>query len=181
MRAALLLASALLAGPVSAQAAPSCGGWPALPVRTPDGWCVGVVATASDGLRMPRTVLWQARRGDVDELLVVDMGNWEPRRGRLLRLEVPAEGRPRVAEVLRGLDRPHGLLPAPGGGAYVAETTRILRVEPGGRPPAVLVDNLPAEGRHPVKALALGADGRLLVNVGAPTDRCEGTGGVGTD
>jgi glucose/arabinose dehydrogenase len=171
-------ALALLAGTAFAQGAPStCGGFKALAVRTPPGWCVGVVATAADGLRMPRTVLWRARRGETDDLLVVDMGNWEPRRGRLLRIEAPAGGPAKVTELLRGLDRPHGLVPAPGGGVYVAETTRILRLPDavGGKPavPETLVDGLPAEGRHPIKEIALGPDGLLAINVGAPSDRCE--------
>jgi glucose/arabinose dehydrogenase len=182
MRPVLLAALLLAAFPAVAQEADrTCGGFRALPVRTPPGWCVGVVATASDGLRMPRTVLWRAKRGSIDDVLVVDMGNWEPRKGRLLHIAVQPGSLARVTEVLRGLDRPHGLLAAPAGGIYIAETQRILRLAEGAPSPDVLVDRLPAEGRHPVKSMALGPKGLLVVNVGAPSDRCEKATGVGAD
>ena len=57
-----------------------CAGYPKLPLKTPDGWCAGLVADARDGLRMPRRLLELAP----DRFWITDMGNWEPKQGRLL-------------------------------------------------------------------------------------------------
>jgi glucose/arabinose dehydrogenase len=54
-------------------------GFPRLAVTTPAEWCVGQVAR---GLRVPRGL---AALPDGD-LLIAEMGGWNPRRGRLLRV-----------------------------------------------------------------------------------------------
>jgi len=66
----------LLAGLGMAQ---TCGGLPRLSVMTAQGYCVGIV---SDKLSFPRGVLG-LENGD---LLVVEMGGWNPNQGAITRL-----------------------------------------------------------------------------------------------
>ena len=136
---------------------------------------------------MPRTVLWLGRAGGRDQLLVVDLGNWEPRRGRVLHVQVDtAKGSVQVAELLTGLDRPHGLRKGPDGRIYVGEATRVSRFAwPAASGAAVqlepVIKDLPAQGRHPLKQIVFAANGSLYINVGAASDRCDKHGAVGAD
>ena len=173
----MAIGSALAAG--SALAGTGCGAFDRLDAPTQPGWCAGVVAGQAQGLRMPRTVLWMSgAKGPKQQLLVADMGSWEPARGRLVQLEVDtATGQVQATELLNRLDRPHGLRLGPDGRVYLAEATRILRFA---WPPAsgklaaeTVVDKLPAQGRHPLKEIAFAPDGSLYINVGAATDRCD--------
>lgn len=148
-----------------------CAGLPRLALATPPGWCVGLVANASQGLRFPRRVLEVAP----GRFWLIDMGSWEPRRGRLLAFEHhPGQTTPPVLRLLLDkLDRPHGLVLGPDGRVYVGEAGRVWRtpvVET--VRPEVLLPGLPAEGAHPLKELAFAPDGRLFVNVGSATDAC---------
>lgn len=170
--AALAGAPVHAAPPLYAPQAP-CAGYPGVALRVPAGWCAGLVADARDGLRMPRRLLWVAPQ----RLWIVDMGNWEPRRGRLLELRTDiAPGQPgRVRVLASGLDRPHGLALGPDGRVYVGEATTVWRTPVG---EAVqredLITGLPSGGAHPLKELAFTPDGRLLVNMGSETDACRG-------
>ena len=76
-----------------------------------------------------------------------------------------------------GLDRPHGLLWSQNN-LYVAETTRLLRVwDSDGDSQAdsseVLLDDLPDDGGHWTRSLALGADGDLYLSIGSRCNACE--------
>jgi glucose/arabinose dehydrogenase len=188
----LFALSALVAGSVAAQtpapAAPAgpCGAYPALAGRTIAGWCTAAVATREHGLRMPRTVLWLGRSGDIDELLVADMGGWDPKRGRLLHLAIDTRKKTvRTKALLSGLDRPHGLRKGPDGWIWLGETTKISRFawKGAGQPvlPETVIDQLPAQGRHPLKEFAFGPDKALYLNAGAPDDRCAGKASTAKD
>lgn len=170
---------------VALQVGAACGPFPALQARVPEGWCASVVATAAQGFRMPRTVLWLGTSGDETQLLVADMGNWEPNRGRLLHVRVNTrDGSATTREVLARLDRPHGLRKGPDGRIYLGEAGRISRFAwpPAGTlVPEPVIADLPAQGRHPLKEFAFGPDGTLWINVGASSDACEGQAGVGPD
>lgn len=179
MRALLLTLTALLAAPTSQAAEPPyatqgrCDGHPGLALSVPTGWCAGLVADARDGLRMPRRLLEVAPQ----RFWVVDMGNWEPRRGRLLELRTDiARGQPgRVRVLASGLDRPHGLARGPDGRIYIGEAGTVWRTPVGDAVQRQdVITGLPADGAHPLKELVFTPDGRLLVNMGSATDACRG-------
>lgn len=76
-----------------------------------------------------------------------------------------------------GLDRPHGLV-WQAGKLYVAETSRLLQLEDkDGDDQAdevtVLLDDLPDDGGHWTRSLALGADGYLYLSIGSRCNACE--------
>jgi glucose/arabinose dehydrogenase len=178
MRCASLRLSPLLLfllAPVWAAAAPSekayatggdCDGFPAVALTAAPGLCVGLVA---EGLGHARGVA--AIDNDV---FVIDMVAWESRKGRLLKLSNGGRHAPEV--VLHDLYQPNAVIRGPGRTLYVGITGQVLQIDPyaadPGKSSRVVVDGLPATGRHPVPSLALGADGALFVNVGSATDNC---------
>lgn len=184
-RATWLVGSALFFhSTIIAQTTQSCAGLVGVEAVTANGWCLGIIANSEAGLRMPRHVAWLGKRSlashyEID-LLVVDMGSWEVGKGRLLQLTWNSSTKKVMAkELLRDLDRPHGLQKGPDGVFYLGEATKISKFTWGAGKVSKLqtvLANLPAEGRHPLKALVFGSDGHLYFNVGAATDRCSGTG-----
>lgn len=172
---AALLAIALATGSFAGQAAPppyvakgSCGGFPRVDLKAPPGHCVALVADASSGLRFPRRILEVAP----GRYWVVDMGSWEPNRGRLLEMLLK-DGKATFTTLIDKLDRPLALLKGPDGKVYVGEAHRIWRTPISGAvQPEVVVDKLPSDGAHPLKEIAFGHDQRMYVNVGSLTDSC---------
>ncbi len=157
----------------------TCGGFPRLDITTPAGWCVALIADASQGLRFPRRILEVAP----NRYWIVDMGSWEPRRGRLLEMRLdprlPPMAQMEMKVLLQGLDRPLGLARGPDGKVYVGEAGRIWRTAVDG--PLVqetVVDNLPSDGAHPLKEFVFGASGQLFINVGSLTDACRDAAGA---
>jgi glucose/arabinose dehydrogenase len=147
-----------------------CAGFPRVALSVPKGWCVGLVADARDGLLMPRRLLEVAP----GRFWITDMGQWEPRRGRLLELDVsqPPGDKARLRVLARNLDRPHGLVLGPDRRVYVAEAGTVWRTGTQQVEPEVMIRSLPSDGAHPLKELAFGRQGRLFVNVGSATDAC---------
>ena len=101
-------------GPYAARG--TCAGYPKVDLRTPAGWCVALLADASAGLRFPRRVLEVAP----GRYWLVDMGSWEPGRGRLLEFALPGRAATPPAPVAftviaDKLDRPLGLVRGPDG------------------------------------------------------------------
>lgn len=114
------------------------------------------------------------------DLLVTDLGGWDPGRGRVWRL-TPRPGEPPALRLLlRGLDLPHTLTRGPDGKIYLGEMSRISRFDPEAPDPQAsltpvvtgLPDNRLHDNRHPLSAFLFDGDGALLVNVGAPSDQC---------
>lgn len=170
--------------------------WAAAPAYRTDGLCDGLpaitslrvapefcLALAASNLGRPRGVLALS----ASHLLVTDMGNWEPKRGRLLEL-TREPGKPFAVKVLlTGLNRPHGIRKDAQGRILLAESHQVSVVDlPAAGSPArlqPLLTGLPAQGRHPLKTFVVDASGALLVNFGAPSDHCEAFEGAqaGTD
>lgn len=153
-----------------------CGDFARLPIASPAGTCVALLANEAQGLRAPRRILEVAP----GRYWIADMGSWEPRRGRLLEMTLPAEGpaprRARLAVLASGLDRPSGLALGPDGKVYVGEAGVVWRtpVTPAGAPPQreTVLDKLPDDGTHPLKEIAFGPGPRLYVNIGSSSDAC---------
>jgi len=181
----LALLSLLVAAPVSARAAQGayatdgdCGGRPMTTVRMTPGYCLGLVwqGAGGDGPRMPRGLL-ALSNGD---WLVTDLGSWDQGRGAIWRLSFGADGAPRWRRLTQGLSMPHTAARGPDGRIYVSEMNRILTLDPDAADPAATVrtvigdlpDNRLHANRHPLSSFVFDANGDLLVNVGAPSDRC---------
>lgn len=158
-----------------------CGGWPATPVRMAKGYCLGLVwqGDGSDGPRMPRGLLALAN-GD---WLVTDLGGWEAGKGAVWRMSPQADHNDHKVTwtpVANGLSMPHTVARGPDGRIYVSEMNRILTLDPDAADPAASVqtvigglpDNRLHDNRHPLSSFVFDGDGALLVNVGAPSDRC---------
>ncbi|HWY23325.1 MAG TPA: hypothetical protein VNX47_00305 [Nevskia sp.] len=177
--AGVLLGLSLIAAPRAAptlyQTSGDCGGYPRVALDTAPGLCVGLVAS---GLGFARGVVALG-----DAIYIADMGGWHANRGRILRLDRRDPRKPRV--VLKGLNLPNGLVPGPQGSLYVGLSGKLIRFDPAAADPAASVrevlTGLPANGRHPLAAMAVSADGSLYVNVGAATDHCEGPDGAAPD
>ncbi|WP_292156021.1 PQQ-dependent sugar dehydrogenase [Brevundimonas sp.] len=152
----------------------SCGGVRATTVRMAENYCLGRVwqRTGGDGPRMPRGLL---QLSDTD-WLITDLGTWDAGRGALWRMSVRGEAVV-WTRLMRGLSMPHTIARGPDGRIYLAEMSRILAFD-ADRPEAAVavVDSLPDnrlhENRHPLSSFIFDGDGALLVNVGAPSDRC---------
>lgn len=182
------LALALIAGAAQAQGyardGRTCDGYPRAPIETIKGLCAGLVlAPPPAGLpaskrtiHLPRTLL--ALPGG--DLLVVDLGIWDPGRGSVWRLTPKPGGEPQLKRLLTRLDLPHTLAVGPDGAIYLGEMSRISRFDPDAADPQAtltpvvtgLPDNRLHDNRHPLSAFIFDADGALLVNVGAPSDQC---------
>lgn len=149
-----------------------CEGFPRVTVKAPTGYCVGLVADESHGLKFPRRLLEVAP----NRFWLTDMGSWEKGQGRLLEMTVGSGMQDTKLKVLASkLDRPHGLVLGPDGKAYIAEASKIWRTSTAQFAPEPLIDGLPSDGSHPLKELAFGSGGQLFINVGSASDRCRNT------
>ncbi|MDQ1154611.1 sorbosone dehydrogenase family protein [Brevundimonas sp. SORGH_AS_0993] len=155
-----------------------CAGRPATAVGMAAGYCMGLVwqGDGTDGPRTPRG-LSPLANGD---WLVTDLGAWTAGQGAVWRLSFDAEGAPRLRRLVQGLSLPHTVARGPDGRIYVSEMNRILTLDPDAADPQASVrtvigglpDNRLHDNRHPLSSFIFDGDGALLVNVGAPSDRC---------
>jgi len=165
--------------------AETCGPFPRLPIAMRPGYCAGLVAGKEDGLIFPRTVV---QVPDTRFFVVVDMGGWDPGRGRVLLLDPDAPQGKRVTVLLTKLDLPHGLGVGPDRRIYVGTADKIFRFDPLAAQPATTVETIlqglpglkptladgtvAARNAHPLKHFIFDRTGRLFVNIGAPSDKC---------
>ena len=159
--------------------------FPKLRITMRPGYCAGLVASKSDGLIFPRTIV---QVPDTRLLVVADMGGWDPKKGRLLLLDPEAPAGVRLKVLIRGLDLPHGLGVGIDRRIYAGLADRIFRFDPLAADPAAsvetIVQGLPGlqptlsdgtklkRNAHPLKHFVFDRTGRLFVNIGAPTDAC---------
>lgn len=159
--------------------------FPKLRIGLAEGFCAGLVASADDGLKFPRTIV---QIPDSGLFVVADMGGWGSAQGRLLRLDPEAPAGSRIKVLLTGLDSPFGLAIGPDRKVYASTAETIFRFDPRADNPAAAVETivrgLPGrhvqlsdgtqveESSHPLKAFAFDRTGRLFVNVGSHSDNC---------
>ena len=155
-----------------------CDGRPATTVRMAPDLCLGLVwqGAGAEGPRMPRGLMPL----DGGDWLVTDLGGWQAGRGAVWRLSFASDGAPRWRRLAAGLSMPHTAARGPDGRVYVSEMNRILTLDPDAADPAASVqtvigdlpDNRLHDNRHPLSSFVFDGNGDLLVNVGAPSDRC---------
>ncbi|TLM78443.1 PQQ-dependent sugar dehydrogenase [Microbulbifer harenosus] len=159
----------------------TCDGPPKLPVGTMPGTCLGLVADASIGAAFvkPRKALEIPQHR---QILVTDMGGWNPHRGILWLLEFADD---RYSQLLTarklatGLNLPHDIKLGPDGLIYLGEAHRITRFRVRDDEIAdqeTAVESLPysaGDHLHPLTSFVFLPNGDLLVNAGSKTDDCK--------
>lgn len=169
-----------------------CDGYPATDLEIQEGLCVGLVASKEAGALSevrrfrPRGIVQDPQHDE--RFWLVDRGAMRPRRGRLWRLTVGAEG-VRAEVMASRLGRPHGIRVGPDGRIYIGEIHRITRFDPqSARPLATeleeVVPEIPTERPgsdrirlHPMASFVFDAAGDLIVNHGSETDHCDASVG----
>lgn len=153
----------------------TCDGLPRIPLETPAGVCVGVVAT---GLKFPRG-LAQMPNGD---LVLADMGGWAKDRGSVWLFKRGANGTYTRKQLLSQIDKPSGIAVGPDNLVYVATPADVFRFDPyENRQPQprlklVIRNLLGVDGaRHPLHHMAFDPKNpwHLYVNIGSDSDVCE--------
>lgn len=171
----------------------SCDGFPRVQVETMPGTCLGMVLPRDRAMDnetqksfiKPRTIL---QIEGSDQFLVVDMGGWSPKNGRLFLLKPSASGKYEIKLIKAGLENPHGLALGPDGFYYIGERTQISKFHfTGGilKDWQIVIGNLPRkEGyMHPLSQFVFDPrNGDLYINSGSPSDHCvvQGTGAYKT-
>jgi glucose/arabinose dehydrogenase len=159
--------------------------YPQLRIGLREGYCAGLVASKQDGLIFPRSILQIPGQR---QFVIADMGSWNPGQGRLLLLDPDAPEDKRITRLIDRLDFPFGLEVGPDRKIYASTDQTIFRFDPlAGDPTSTMetiIRGLPGntlqqsdgstikDSAHPLKAFLFDRDGRLYVNIGAPSDNC---------
>ncbi|MBS1969204.1 MAG: PQQ-dependent sugar dehydrogenase [Bdellovibrionales bacterium] len=167
----------------------SCDGYPRVMVETMPGTCLGMVlprdraldAATQKGFVKPRTIVQIPK---TNQFLVVDMGGWNPKNGRLFWLKPGKTGNYEIQLLKFALDNPHGLAMGPDGFYYIGEKTQISKfhfVNGQITDWQIVIGNIPRkEGyMHPLSQFTFDPrNGDLYINSGSPSDHCivQGTG-----
>lgn len=167
----------------------SCDGYPRVMVETMPGTCLGMVlprdraldAATQKGFVKPRTIVQIPK---TNQFLVVDMGGWNPKNGRLFLLKPGSGGNYEIKLLKAALDNPHGLALGPDGFYYIGEKTQISKfhfVNGQVTDWQLVIGNIQRkEGyMHPLSQFTFDPrNGDLYINSGSPSDHCvvQGTG-----
>jgi glucose/arabinose dehydrogenase len=159
--------------------------YPKLRIGMRDGYCAGLVASKQDGLIFPRSIVQIPGQR---QFVIADMGGWNPGQGRLLLLDPDAPEDKRITKLIDRLDFPFGLEVGPDRKIYASTDQTIFRFDPMSGDPRstmeTIIRGLPGntttlsdgnkikESAHPLKSFVFDRNGRLYVNIGAPTDNC---------
>jgi glucose/arabinose dehydrogenase len=159
--------------------------YPRLRIGMRDGYCAGLVASRQDGLIFPRSIVQIPGQ---HQFVIADMGSWNPGQGRLLLLDPDAPEDRRITKLIDRLDFPFGLEVGPDRKIYASTDQTIFRFDPlSGNPRSTMetiIRGLPGnsttlsdgskikESAHPLKSFLFDKNGRLYVNIGAPSDGC---------
>ncbi len=165
-----------------------CHGYPMIDVKTAPGFCVGQVHDG-EGLKKPRTATALSN----NSVMIADQGSWEPYDGRIFLLSFD-KGQSELKEVFSNKsfpakdprreisNRPHQITKHTDGLIYVGTATAILKFNENNPLESleVLIQNLPAEGLHPLKSFVFDSEDSIYINVGAATNVCHknGLGGL---
>jgi glucose/arabinose dehydrogenase len=161
----------------------SCDGYPRLMVETMAGTCLGLVmprdraldAASDKGFIMPRTIL---QIPGTDQFLVVDMGGWAPKNGRLFLMAKDARGQYGIKILKFALEMPHGLALGPDGFFYIGERTKISKFHLQNGAVVdwqLVIGDLPKKDgyMHPLSQFVFDPrNGDLYINAGSPSDHC---------
>lgn len=161
-----------------------CDGFPMVDVKTAPGFCLGQIYSTTN-LKKPRTAAVISN----NEIIVADMGSWEPYDGQIISIFFEKNGESTLKYIFNSesfpnlkdprreiINRPHQITQHTDGLYYVGSSNAILRFNPLAINPIdtieVLISNLPAEGLHPLKSFAFDDKGSIFVNIGAATNVC---------
>lgn len=162
MTAGAVFALAGFLGPALAFSQASADRALPFPLRVPDGFRIETVSRQVDGARF----LAVAPDGDV---IVSEIS-----RGQVVAVDpgAPSSAAPRV--VARGLSRPNGLA-FRGNDLYIATWSGIVVIPDYPRgigSPRVLFSDMPRNGDHNARAMALASDGTIYVSSGSDCNIC---------
>lgn len=139
----------------------------------PEGFCAAVFADVEG---RPRHLVVR-RNGDVFVALASGRGG-NPAGGVMALRDTTGDGKADV-RVRFGPQSGGNGIALRGDELYFAPNDGVLRyriapdaLEPTGDPETI-VQGLPSDRSHTAKSIALGADGRLFVNIGSPTNACQ--------
>ena len=165
----------------------NCGGFPKINVKTAPGFCVGLLDNG-EGTVMPRTAVEIAP----GQILMTDMGGWDPSNGKLylltltngkyIRTTVFNANGSKDANIKAMLDRVHMIAKGPDGFVYMASVTRVVRFNPL-QPDWIkhietVISNLPdiSAALHPLRAFTFDNNKNLFINIGSATNICKKEG-----
>lgn len=109
-----------------------CDGYPQISVSTPEGLCVGLMASKENGLKMPR----YATEGRDGIIYISDMGGWAFGKGSVWAYYTTTKSDGSVQQNLvdlfpnKKMTMPNGILMDPEGRVYVGTPTGIVRFAP---------------------------------------------------
>lgn len=162
----------------------TCNGLPKVKVATAPGFCLGLV-DSGEGMVFPRTSLAL----NAQQLLVVDMGGWNPLNGKLYLLtrsgnrferKTVLDGKTLPAQWKKIMDRPHSILRGPDQKIWIGSATTIYSLDPLAEnilaTVQIRLDNLPADGLHPLKVFTFDDQGSFYLNMGAASNNCQASG-----